>query len=272
MKENLKRLFDYRELLFNLTRKEVKVKYKNSFLGFIWSLVNPLMMLVVFYVAFGIIFTVRSADMRYYAFFLMAGILPWNFLSQTLSQGVGSVVNNGELVKKVYFPREVLPLSYLGSSSFHFVLQEMMLLLFLIIFRVPLTPWIFIFPLLMILEVAFIAGLTLLLSAWNVMFRDVSHFVEILLMAWFWMTPIVYPIGQIRDTLPAWAAKLYMLNPMTHLVLMWQRIVYNSPVNGPRAYYMSLEGVLGTVAFSLVLLVLGYYVFCRLEGKFVEFI
>jgi ABC-type polysaccharide/polyol phosphate export permease len=272
MKENLKRLFDYRELLFNLTRKEVKVKYKNSFLGFIWSLVNPLMMLVVFYVAFGIIFTVRGADMRYYAFYLMAGILPWNFMSQTLSMGVGSVVNNGELVKKVYFPREVLPLSYLGSSSFHFVLQELMLLFFLVVFRVPLTPWILAFPLLMLLEVAFIAGLTLLLSAWNVMFRDVSHFVEILLMAWFWMTPIVYPISQIKDTLPAWASTLYMFNPMTHIVLMWQRIVYNSPVNGPKAYSMSLEGVLGTVACSVVLLVLGYFVFCRLEGRFVEFI
>ena len=272
MKGNLKRLFDYRELLFNLTRKEVKVKYKNSFLGFVWSLVNPLMMLVVFYVAFGIIFTVRSADMRYYAFYLMAGILPWNFMSQALSMGVGSVVNNGELVKKVYFPREVLPLSYLGSASFHFVLQEMMLLFFLVIFRVPMTPWLLMFPLLMLLELVFIAGLTLLLSAWNVLFRDVTHFVEILLTAWFWMTPIVYPIAQIKDTLPAWASQLYMLNPMTHIVLMWQRIVYNSPVNGPRAYSLSLAGVLGTVACASVLLLLGYYVFCRLEGRFVEFI
>ena len=272
MRENLKRLFDYRELLFNLTRKEVKVKYKNSFLGFVWSLVTPLMMLVVFYVAFGVIFKLRAMDMRYYAFYLMAGILPWNFMSQTLSQGVASVVNNGDLVKKVYFPREVLPLSYLGSSSFHFLLQETMLIVFLLAFRVPLTPWIFMLPLLLLLEAVFIAGLSLLLSAVNVLFRDVQHFTEILLMAWFWMTPIVYPISQIRDNLPAWAAKLYMLNPMAHIILMWQRITYNSPVNGPAAYSMSPEGVLGTVIFSLALLVLGYFTFCRLEGKFAEFI
>ncbi len=272
MKENLRRLFDYNELLFNLTRKEVKVKYKNSFLGFLWSLVTPLMMLVVFYVAFGIIFKMRAQGMEFYAFYLMAGILPWTFLSTTLTQGVGSIVNNGELVKKVYFPREVLPLSFLGSATFHFVLQEAMLLLFLIIFRVPLTPWLAAFPLVLILEAAFIGGLALLFSALNVFFRDIQHFTEILLMAWFWMTPIVYPISLIQDNLPAWAERIYMLNPMTHIILLWQRVTYNSPVNGPAAYYFSVEGFIYTIVLSLVLLVLGYYVFCRVEGKFAEFI
>ena len=272
MKENLRRLLEYRELLYNLTRKEVKVKYKNSFLGFVWSLVTPLMMLVVFYVAFGVIFKLRAMDMRYYAFYLMAGILPWNFMSQTLTQGVSSVVTNGDLVKKVYFPREVLPLSYLGSASFHFLLQEMMLIVFLVAFRVPMTPWIFMLPLLMLLEAAFIAGFSLLLAACNVFFRDVQHFTEILLMAWFWMTPVIYPVAFIRDNLPAWAARLYMLNPMAHIILIWQRITYNSPVNGPTAYSISREGVLGTVAFTLALVLLGYYAFKRLEGRFAEFI
>jgi lipopolysaccharide transport system permease protein len=276
MKENLKRLFDYRELLYNLTRKEVKVKYKNSFLGFIWSLVTPLMMLVVFYVAFGIIFKLRSLGMQFYAFFLMAGILPWNFMSMTMMQGVGSIVTNGDLAKKVYFPREVLPLSYLGSSSFHFVLQEMMLIVFLIIFRVPLTPWIFMLPVLMILEAAFVAGFSLLFSSINVFFRDVLHFTEILLMAWFWMTPVIYPLAYISDAFPSWAVGLYMLNPMTHIVMLWQRITYNSPVNGPDAYYSShgllVFGVIYATVFSLLILFVGYYVFTRLEGRFAEFI
>lgn len=272
MKENLKRLFDYRELLFNLTRKEVKVKYKNSFLGFLWSLVTPLMMLVVFYVAFGIVFKLRAMGMQYYAFFLMSGILPWNYLSNTLSQAVGSVVSSGDLVKKVYFPREVLPLSHLGSATFHFLLQELVLIAFLLVFRVPLTAWIFALPLLIALEAAFIAGLSLLLSALDVFYRDVRHFTEIFLMAWFWMTPIIYPISLIRENFPVWAARLYMLNPMTHIILLWQRITYNSPVNGPSAYQQSLEGVLGTAAFTLSLLLLGYFVFCRKEGRFAEFI
>ncbi len=272
MKEKLKRLFDYRELLFNLTRKEVKVKYKNSFLGFVWSLVTPLMMLAVYYVAFGVIFKLRGEGMTFYAFYLMAGILPWNFMSISLMMGVGSLVGNADLMKKVYFPRETLTLSVLGSAAFHFLLQEMVLIVFLIIFRVPLTWWILALPLVLLLQLCFVAGLSLLLAAVNVFFRDVMHFTEIVLMAWFWMTPVIYPISLIHNSLPAWAADLYMLNPMTHIVLLWQRIIYNSPVNGPTAYYWSPLGLLGTVALSLFLLVAGYYTFYRLEGRFAEFI
>jgi ABC-type polysaccharide/polyol phosphate export permease len=272
MKEKLKRLFDYRELLFNLTRKEVKVKYKNSFLGFLWSLVTPLVMLVVFYVAFGIFLKVRAQGMTFYAFYLMAGILPWNFMQTSLLLSVGSVVSNAELVKKVYFPREVLPLSHLGSSSFHFLLQELMLVIFLLAFRVPLTPWIFLFPLIMLLELIFIAGLSMFLAALNVFYRDMQHFTEIAMMAWFWMTPIVYPISLVRDNLPSWAVHIYLLNPMTHIILLWQRIMYNSAQNGSMAAYFSLPALLATIALSLILLVLGYFTFGRLEGKFAEFI
>jgi ABC-2 type transport system permease protein len=274
MKEKLRQLFDYRELLFNLTRKEVKVKYKNSILGFLWSLVTPLVMLVVFYVAFGIVLKVRAQGMNYYAFYLMAGILPWNFMQTALLLSVGSVVNNADLVKKVYFPREVLPLSHLGSSSFHFLLQELMLVIFLLAFRVPLTPLIFLFPVLMLFELVFIAGLSMFLSALNVFFRDVQHFTEIALMAWFWMTPIVYPIAYITNsTLPAWARHIYLLNPMTHIILLWQRIMYNSPVNGgDQAAYFSIAGLVGTIVLSIALLAGGYFTFARVEGKFAEWI
>ncbi|OFW57737.1 MAG: hypothetical protein A2W01_02635 [Candidatus Solincola sediminis] len=272
MKEKLKRLFDYRELLFNLIHKEVKVKYKNSFLGFVWSLITPLMMLVVFYVAFGIIFKLRAMGMQFYAFFLMSGILPWNFMATSLLLSVGSVVNSSDLVKKVYFPREVLPLSHLGSSSFHFILQELMLIVFLLAFRVPLTPWIFMVPVVMLLEVTFIAGLSMFLSALNVFYRDVQHFTEIIIMAWFWMTPVIYPIALIRDNFPAWAQRIYMLNPMAHIILLWQRITYNSPHNGTEAALLSVPGLLGTIALSITLLVLGYVTFTRLEGRFAEFI
>jgi ABC-type polysaccharide/polyol phosphate export permease len=273
MKEKLKDLFAYRELLIGLTRKEIKVKYKNSLLGFLWSMINPLMMLVVFYVAFGIIFRLRAAGgINFYAFFLMAGILPWNLFSTALMTSTGSVVANADLVKKVYFPREVLPLSYLGSASFHFILQEMVLIVFLLAFRIPLTPWIFAFPLLLLLQIIFLSGLSMLLSAVNVFFRDVMHFTEIFLLAWFWMTPIIYPVALIQDNMPAWAVRIYLLNPMAHIILLWQRIVYNSPVNGPDAAYFNPEAILSTVLFSIFLLVLGYYAFSRWEGKFAEFI
>lgn len=272
MKDNLKQLFAYRELLYYLTLKEVKVKYKNSFLGFLWSMVNPLMMLVVYYVAFGIIFKLRALGMTHYEFYLLAGILPWNFLSVSLMQAVSSVVNNADLVKKVYFPREVLPFSYLGSAAFHFLLQELVLVVFLLAFRIPLTPWIFLFPVLMLLELAFIGGFALVLSSLNVFFRDVQHFTEILLLAWFWMTPVIYPMSFIANTFPPWAQTLYKLNPMVHLTMMWQYITYNSPLNGPDAAYLTRNGVIYTTLFALLLLLAGYYLFCRLEGRFAEFI
>ena len=278
MKERLRELGRYRELLLNLTRKEIKVKYKNSFFGFLWSLINPLVMLVVFYVAFGVIFKMRAAGMQFYAFFLMAGILPWNFLSNSLASSVGSIVNNGVLVKKVYFPREVLPFSYIGSAGFHFLLQETVLLVFLIAFRVPMTPWIFAFPLVVLMELLFIVGLLLWLSALNVFFRDVQHFTEIFLMAWFWMTPVIYPIGNMLNTLPAWAQKIYLCNPMVHIILLYQYIVYNSAENAPgaegapSAVYLNPWAIAGVVAFSIFLVITGYIYFTRREGKFAEFI
>jgi ABC-2 type transport system permease protein len=272
MKEYLKKLFFYRELLLNLTVKEVKVKYKNSFIGFLWSMVNPVMMLGVYYVAFGIIFRLRALGMTRYEFYLLSGILPWNFFSLSLMQSVSAVVNNADLVKKVYFPREVLPLSYIGAASFHFLLQELVLVVFLLAFRVSLSPWIFAMPLLLLLQLVFTAGLSLYLSALNVFFRDIQHFTEIALLAWFWITPVVYPISFIQESFPAWAERIYMLNPMAHIVLLWQRITYNSPVNGPQAAYFSVEGFVYAVVLSVFLLLSGYYLFCRLEGRFAEFI
>jgi lipopolysaccharide transport system permease protein len=272
MRERLRELYNYKELLLNLVRKEIKVKYKNSFFGFLWSLINPLVMLVVFYVAFGVIFKLRSAGMQYYAFFLMSGILAWNFLSNSLAQAVASVVGNGVLVKKVYFPREVLPLSYIGSAGFHFLLQEMVLLVFLIVFGVPLTPWILAFPLVLLLQVVFIIGVVLWISAVNVFFRDVQHFTEIFLMAWFWMTPVIYPIGNMLNTLPSWAQKIYLLNPMAHIILLFQYIVYNSAENAPDAVYINPWAIAGVAAVSVFLTVTGYFYFTRREGKFAEFV
>jgi len=270
--ESLRELARYRELLFNLTRKEVKVKYKNSFLGFLWSLINPLVMLVVFYVAFGIIFRVKSEGITYYAFFLMSGILAWNFFANALAMSVASVVNNGVLVKKIYFPREVLPLSYIGSAGFHFILQELVLLAFMLGFRVPLSPWLAAFPLVVLLEGVFIAGVVLWLSALNVFFRDVQHFTEILLMAWFWMTPVVYPISYMLNALPSWAQKIYLLNPMAHVILLHQYVVYNAAHNAPGSAYISPYGIAGTILLSVALVVLGYFYFKSREGRFAEFI
>ncbi|MBC7246535.1 MAG: ABC transporter permease [Actinobacteria bacterium] len=261
-----------RELLWNLTRKEVKVRYKNSVLGFVWSMIYPLIMLAVYYVAFGVIFRMRSEGIEYFAFYLLAGILPWNFFSNSMALSVGSVVSNYLLVKKIYFPREVLPLSQVGAQAFHFLLQELVFVVFLVIFRVPLTPWILAFPLVMMMQILLIAGLSLFLSALNVYFRDVQYFTELLLLAWFWMNPIVYPITFILGRFPGWAQKIYLLNPMAHVTMLYQYVVYNSRVNAPSAVYISWKWILGVVVGSLVLIYLGYRYFTSQEHRFAEFI
>jgi ABC-type polysaccharide/polyol phosphate export permease len=261
-----------RELLLNLTRKEIKVKYKNSILGFLWSMVYPLMMMAIFYFAFGILFQLRGEGMQYFVFYLITGILAWNFFSTALNVSVGSIVVNGALVKKIYFPREVLPLSYIGAAGFNFLLQELVLIAFLLIFRVPLNPWIFALPLVVLLELVFIVGVAFFLSTLNVFLRDVQYFTELLLIAWFWMTPIVYPVTFITSRLPLWAQRIYFLNPMSHIILIYQYIVYNSPVNAPTAVYLSWKSITGVVVGSIVLLFLGYLYFAHQEWKFAEYI
>lgn len=272
LRERVRELLRSRELLWNLTRKEVKVKYKNSLIGFVWSMVYPMIMLAVYYVAFGIIFQMKSEGMQYFAFYLLAGILPWNFFSNSMALSVGSVVSNYLLVKKIYFPREVLPLSQIGAQAYHFLLQELVFVVFLAVFRVPLSPWILAFPLVMMLQVLLLIGLALFLSALNVYFRDIQYFTELLLLAWFWMNPIVYPVTFILGRFPAWAQKIYLLNPMAHITLLYQYVVYNSPVNAPSAVYISWEGILGVVVGSLVLIYLGYLYFTSQEHRFAEFI
>jgi ABC-2 type transport system permease protein len=272
MKKKLLSLYEYRELLYNLTRKEVKVKYKNSVLGIFWSMINPLVMLVIYYIAFGVFFNVQGSGIQFFAIYLMAGILPWNFLANSLILSVGTVVSNGNLVKKVYFPREVLPLSNVGAAAFNFFLQSMVLFAFMGVLWYNFSPYIFLFPVVMLLEMVFIIGVAFFLSALNVFFRDIQHFTEIFLMAWFWMTPIIYPISFVLDKLPPWAQRVYFLNPMAHIVLLFHEVIYNPSVHGPHTSYISPVGIAGTVVVSLLLFVLGYLFFTAREGRFAEFI
>ncbi len=272
MKTKLKDLYEYRELLFNLTRKEIKVKYKNSVLGILWSMINPLIMLLVFYIAFGLFFKVQGNGIEFFAIYLMTGILPWNFLANSLNLAVGTVVSNGNLVKKVYFPREVLPLANVGAAAFNFILQSIVLFVFMLVIWYRFSPLLLLFPLVMLLETLFIIGLALFLSALNVFFRDLQHLTEIVLMAWFWMTPIVYPITYVTEKMPGWVQTIYFLNPMTHIIQLWHEIIYNPAVHGPTTSYISTKGLIGTAIFSVGFVVLGYLFFASREGRFAEFI
>jgi ABC-type polysaccharide/polyol phosphate export permease len=271
----LKDLWAHRELLWNMTVKELRVKYKRSVLGFFWSFMTPLVMLAVFSLVFAILNPPNTKStapqINWFAMLLMSGLLPWLFFVNSLMQSVGSVVGNPGLVKKVYFPREILPIAAVGANIFHFLLQMLVFFVFLLCLQWHFSIYVLLFPLVLLLEIVFALGMALFVSAANVYLRDVQHFVELATMAWFWLTPIVYTMGRLTDVLGEYTP-IYLLNPMTNIVLLWQYIIYNPNyyAKGAGVAYISFWGVLGTTVGSLILLFAAYYFFTRSEKGFAE--
>ncbi len=259
-------------MLGNLVRMELRAKYKSSALGFVWSLLNPAMYLVVFYVAFNIIL---RAGIPRYPIYLLSGLLVWNFFTTALLAGTGSIVSNAGLVRKVWFPREVLALSAVGAALVHFMLQSLVLVAALVVFRHPVDfAFVALLPLALLALLVLVSGLALLLSALNVYLRDIQHFLELAIMAWFWMTPIIYSYTLITShfagsNFPA------LLNPITPIVLTFQRALYGGyggdtvvPLDPGVMWHLRNLAVVTVVA--TVVLVVALQVFRRLEGNLAE--
>jgi ABC-2 type transport system permease protein len=213
-----------RELLVVFVRTALKLKYKNSVLGFFWSLANPALYLVVFYVVFELVLETGIPD---FSIFLLSGLLVWNLFSSSLASATSSVLVNGGLVKKVAFPREILPLASVGAALVHFFLQSIVLAGALIVFGYSVgAAYLPLVPLALVTLLLLCAALAVLFSALNVRLRDTGHFVELGLLAWFWMTPIIYPYMLVNEKLGSvkWVA---LLNPLTSIVLAFQRALYN---------------------------------------------
>jgi ABC-2 type transport system permease protein len=270
----------YRELLVSLVRKELKIKYKNSALGFIWSLLNPALYLVVFYVVFQIFL---KAGLPYFPIFLLAGLLPWNLFGTALGAGTVSISSNASRVTKVWFPREILPLAAIGAGLVHFMLQTMVLLAALLVFRYePAYGYLPLIPLALFTLVLLVVALSIGLAAINVYARDTQHLLELALLAWFWMTPIVYPYRQVADRV----GSLFLLNPITPIVITFQRALYNRtesvtrskagvvatthvlPASANWLWYARNLGIV--IAVSAVLLLGALAIFGRLEDNFAE--
>ena len=262
-------IFRYRELLINLVRKDLKVRYKSSVLGFLWSLLNPAMLLVVYYFVFSVLL---GSGIPRFPIYLLSGLLVWNLFNVGLSSATGAVVASSGIVNKVWFPREVLPLSAIGAAVVHFFLQGIVMVLTLLVFRHP-VAWSYL-PLVVLGLVAlllFTAALSLLMSAINVYLRDMQHLVEIALLPWFFCTPIVYSYELITDKLGnlQW---IYLLNPVTPVVLVFQRAIYGgySEAVHQFPYWWYVRNLMFVVAGSVILLAFSLSVFRRLEGNFTE--
>jgi ABC-2 type transport system permease protein len=272
----VRELAAHREVLLNLVRKELKVKYAASVLGAVWSLLNP----VVFLAVFTFVVYVTGNQMPHFPVYLLSGLLGWSLFSNSLLLGARSVVDNASLVKKVYFPREILPLASIGVTLVDFALQSAVLLLFMLVtgydFQIQ-ALWMY--PLAIVTLLVFTLAMTLWVAGLNVRYRDVQHLLNLGLLVWFWMTPIVYQGFLVQDFLTRrsdllWDA--YLLNPMATIVFGFQRALYGvvSPGGQHVLPDVSLSWMaamlLAVLAGSLVLLGLTWRLFFHLSGDFAE--
>jgi len=275
----------YRELLVNLIRKELKVRYKNSALGFVWSLVNPAVTIGVFFIIFSVILPNSIPD---FVLFLMSGVLIFNMFQNGTAAAVGSVVGNAPLIKKVWFPREILPLASVGSTFVDFLLQSSVLVIAFSVARWHIG-WAYLplIPLAIVVALLFTTACAIWLAAVNVKLRDMQHFLGIALMVWFWGTPIIYGYEQVAHRLSRFHLTwLPLLNPYAIVCLSFQRALYNRrrvltstdaahhstytsllPDHG-YLWYLGMLALVGAV--SALLLVGAMRTFRRLEGDFAE--
>lgn len=256
MIKKIKGIWEFKYLIYNLVLRDLKVKYKGSTLGFLWSLLNPLLMLAVYTVAFKYVMKFKVEN---FPVFLFSALMPWTFLNSALSMGSVSITENSSLVKKVYFPREVLPLSVVLVNLFHFILTFAVLIPALVFFHIYPGFSFFFLLVLIFFQTLFVLGLTLVFSALNVYYRDIKHFLEVLLQLWFWITPIIWSI----DLIPDKYRTLAYLNPFTPFVIAYRDIIMENRLP-------SLPILTAVIALGVLVFLMGTAVFQRKQRRFAE--
>lgn len=227
-------LYAYREMIFSLVKRDLKGRYKGSALGFFWTFLNPLLQLAVYTMVFSLI---MRAGIKDYYLFLFVALIPWIFFSTSLTGGASCILTQQDMIKKIYFPREVLPISYVTSQ-------------FINMLRLPVI---------MLIEYALALGLTMIMSAVTVYFRDVEYILGILAMAWQFLTPVMYAVEQV----PSKMRWLFSFNPMTYVITAYRDILYNGEI--PK-----FETLFSSAATGIAVLLIGWILFDCLQKRFAE--
>ena len=251
-----KELYNYRQLLKSNVRKEIRGKYKGSFLGVLWSFVNPLLMTLVYAIVFP--FLLKSSQPHYTTFIVIA-VLPWTWFTTTISQGTSTILANGGIIKKVYFPREILPISVVTSGLVNFLISCLIIAIFLICSGIGFSPYLVFLPIIIILQYMFQLGLILITSAINVYVRDAEYIINFFVSMLFYATPVLYSMSMF----PGWVQKILRLNPMTTIIESYRNIFYYQTAPD----FMMLGFVF---IVSIVVLWLGFVIFKKLEKGFAE--
>lgn len=257
MIRKIKTLYNYREMINNLVKKDLRGRYKSSVLGFLWTFINPLCQIIIYTFVFSSIF---SMNIEKYYLFLTVVMIPWVFFSTSVAGGTMAIVSQQDLVKKIYFPREVLPISYVTSNFIN------MLYSFVVVFIVILLSGIGVniialmyLPLVMVIQYILVLGITMITSACNVYLRDLEHIVGVLMMAWIYLTPVMYDISFIPEKL----RYIFYLNPMTPIAISYREILYYKNIP-------PVTQLMGALIVAFILMVMGNIIFSYLEKSFVE--
>ena len=257
----------YRDLLFWLAAKEIKVRYKSPILGFLWTLLVPLLTSLILWLVFTYVVPMPAARYPFFLF-LIVGTFPWNFFSLSLSSATMSVLESGALIKKTAFPRAVIPLSIVAANLFNFLLSLVVVIGIILVSGYPLSPWLWLLPVAVGLEVLLTTGVVLLVSGLQVRYRDVKYLTEIGLLFWFYLTPIFYPLDLVLRG-PRILQGLYLLNPFVSIIELYRFTLLGAAPGAPISHMLTLGMA---AAASLGVFVVGLLVFRRHEPAFADWV
>lgn len=257
-KENIQNFKKYKPLIYELVVRDLKVKYRRSVLGYLWSLLNPLLMMIVMTVVFSTLF---KSDIDNFALYLICGQTLWNFFNESTTMAMTSVINNSSLIKKVYIPKYIFPISRVFSSFVNMLFSFGAIIIVMIATRAQFTWTCLLFPIPIIFLFIFCCGVSLIISALCVYFRDVQHLYSVLMLAWTYLTPIFYPLS----ALPEYVQRIIKLNPMYHYINFFRNLVLFNNIPGPNTWF-------ACIASSAVVLIIGLLVFKKLQRNFILYL
>jgi ABC-type polysaccharide/polyol phosphate export permease len=265
--DRLRELWFYRDLVRNLVVRDLKVRYKSSVIGIAWSWLNPLLMMMVYTVLFTVM--LQNDSVSNYPVFLLCGLLPWHFFNDSIVQATGSVVNNAHLISKVYFPADVLPISTILANLVNYLISLPLFFILAFLSGIKPTWYLLLLPITILIQLMFTTGLAFILATLNVFFRDTQIILGVIMLAWFFLTPVFYPISTVPKEAQllgvSFDAQLWLrrLNPMASIIASYRDLLYWGAPTG-------LDFLLRTALTSAATFVIGYIVFSHFRGRFGE--
>lgn len=257
MLQRIASIFEYRDMIYSLVRRELRGKYKGSVLGFLWTYLNPLCQVVIYSAVFSVVFKVQIEKFYLY---LIIGMMPWTFFSTTVQGGANCIRAQAEMVKKIYFPREVIPISFATSTFVNMLFSFIITFLAIVTANWGFQPLALLYlPIVAIIEYFLALGLLLIVAAVTVYFRDLEHIMSVLMMAWIYATPIMYDVSYIPEEF----RDAFFLNPMTPIICVYHDILYYKQL--PDLNYLIWSGIV-----ALVIFIIGFLVFAKLDRSFAE--